>query len=239
MAATPARRRLSFFTGIAKTCVTPVTVDSQRQRSGLKNELGAEIYMATQPQPDISPGSPDVLTKPGKLAPADGVGKRTRMWRPANNALTIGVISATVAILTSLLVSLMAAHFKNEHTATHAAGQQVHVVGQLETAANAVYQSTINVYNFQQECAQGQTTWAKCVGLAPDFPDYNATVTAFNEDISKVKDATAVRLADTFGNESTRITLASSALNGRKTLPGMQASYDMLIARCGQLVHEH
>lgn len=28
MAATPARRRLSFFTGIAKTCVTPVTVDS-------------------------------------------------------------------------------------------------------------------------------------------------------------------------------------------------------------------
>lgn len=194
--------------------------------------------MATQPQPDMSRGSPDLLTKPGRSAPADGAGKRKRIWHPANNALAIGVISATVAILTSLLVSIAVAHIKSEHTATHAAGQQVHFVGQLETAANALYQSTINVYNFQQECAQGQT-WAKCVGLAPDFPDYNASVTAFNEDVSRVRDVTAVRLANTFGNESTRMTLASSALNGQKTLPGMQASYDRLIARCGQLVHEH
>jgi hypothetical protein len=196
--------------------------------------------MATQPQPDASSGSPDVLLEPDILASADRIGKRKRAWHTPNNSLAVGIISAAVAALTSLLVSLVIAHLHSEDAVTRAgSGQQVNSVGQLEIAANALYQSTISVYNFQQECAQSQMTWAKCVGLAPGFPDYSAAITAFNEDVSKVTDAAAVRLANTFGNESASITLASSALNGQKTLPGMQASYDRLITLCGQLAREH
>jgi hypothetical protein len=194
--------------------------------------------MATQPRPDISSGSPEALPEPEILASAGDTEKRA--WHPTSNTLTVGIVSAAVAALTSLLVSLLIAHFHSEETATQAAArQQVNAVGQLEIAANSLYQSTISVYNFQQQCAQSQMTWARCVGLAPGFPDYSAAITAFNEDVSKVTNATAVRLANTFGNESASITLASSALNGQKALPSMQASYDRLVALCGQLVHDH
>jgi len=193
--------------------------------------------MATQPRPDISSGSSETLPEPEILASADDTGKRA--WHATNNTLTVGIVSAAVAALTSLLVSLLITHFHSEETATQAAArQQVNSVGQLEIAANSLYQSTISVYNFQQQCAQSQMTWTRCVGLAPGFPDYSAAITAFNEDVSKVTDRTAVRLANTFGNESASIALASSALNGQKALPSMQASYDRLVALCGQLVHD-
>ena len=163
-----------------------------------------------------------------------------KVQKSPSNALVTGVVSAVVGCgIISLLVSLLITRVQNENSASQAAiGQQVQAAGQLEAAANALYQGTTNAYNFQLLCTKGgHNTWEECAAQALQvYPSYNVAVATLNTDGSNIADRSAAELANQLGSESADTISARSSADATKLWYSMVTTYAALIGRCGQLV---
>lgn len=112
---------------------------------------------------------------------------------------------------------------------------QVRAAGQLETAADALYKSTRNVYTYQAKCAELGKTWAVCSALAPGLANFSATTATFDTDHFGLTDRTASALTTQFAHLSIETVEASSAAEGHELWTKMVTAYAGLIKRCGQL----
>ena len=175
-----------------------------------------------------------MATKRKTPVPAKGNDKK---WGLTNNALVAGVVSAAVAGIISLVVSLLVTHFQDQSAASQAhSAQQASAAEQLEAAAASVYSATQNVYNFQRECVSPNETWKLCGAQAPSLTSYSAALTAFAPAVANVGDPQADQLANQFSTEATGTVGAADAAHGEQMWNNFLNTYVDLIARCGQLI---
>lgn len=166
--------------------------------------------------------------------PAKGNGKK---WGLTNNALVAGVVSAAVAGIISLVVSLLVTHFQDQSAASQARStQQALAAGQLEAAAGNLYSTTQNVYNFQLKCVGMYETWKVCASVAPGITNFSAAVTTFGPAMANIGDPAAAELANQFSKESTGTVTGPSAAQGKTMWNALVTTYVDLTARCGQLI---
>jgi len=176
----------------------------------------------------------DVATKRKAPVPAKGNDKK---WGLTNNALVAGVVSAAVAGIISLVVSLLVTHFQDQSAAGQARStQQALAAEQLEATAGNLYSTTQNVYNFQLKCARTNETWKTCASVAPGITSNSAALTTFGAAMANIGDPAAAELANQFSKESTGTIIGPSAAQGERMWNALVTTYVDLIARCGQLI---
>lgn len=181
------------------------------------------------------PSSKKKFRQPNKRPPValqrKDIGKRKR--EITNNALVAGVVSAIVAGIIAFLV----AHFQEQDAASQAhAVQEAQAAGQLETAANALYQSSTSVYNFQLKCSNGSETRKECAALAPSLNVFSADMTTFDADGLNIADKKAAGLAQEFAKGATDTIATPSTTQAKKLWSNMLTLYLELIGRCAQLI---
>jgi hypothetical protein len=158
--------------------------------------------------------------------------------------LVAGVVSALVAGLISFLitqhhdqVAASAAQVAQKaQIAQQFAGKQALAAGQLEKAANALYQATAAVYTYQVKCAGEGNTWPVCAALSPQLAHFSATTATFDTDNFSLADPTATRLTAQFAHGSIGTVEASSADEAQQLWANTVSTYLALIKRCGQLI---
>lgn len=147
------------------------------------------------------------------------------------NALVAGVVSAIVAGLISLLVTRVQ---DDDAASQAAASQQAQAAEALQTAASSLYQSTINVYNFQRQCVSIRSTWQECGAEALQvYSSYNSVMTAFGAASSDLADKLAAQLAGQLESEASNTISAQSAADANTMWYDMVATYADLIGYCG------
>jgi hypothetical protein len=161
-----------------------------------------------------------------------------------DNVLVAGVVSALVAGLISFLVTQhhdqtaasAAQAAQKAQIARQFAGKQALAAGQLEKAANVLYQSTAAVYAYQVKCAGEGNTWPVCAALSPELAHFSATTATFDTDNFSLADPAATRLTAQFAHGSIGTVEASSADEAQQLWANAVSAYLALIKRCGQLI---
>lgn len=180
---------------------------------------------------------------PGQEAPTSRQsGEKTP--KPFNSALVAGVVCALVAGLVSFLLTqhhyqAAASHVRVAQKAQIArqfAGKQAQAAGQLEKAANALYQATADVYAYQVKCASEGNTWPVCAALSPQLAGFSATTATFDTDNFSLADPAATGLTAQFARMSIGTVEASSAVEAQPLWTKTVSAYLALIKRCGQLI---
>ena len=164
----------------------------------------------------------------------------------SKRALAASVLAAAVI---SAFITFLVTHHLDQDAARQARAtwhasvvrqpltQQAQAAGQLEKAANALYQSTASVYRYQVECAEHTgNTWPVCSALDPRLGDFSATTATFDTDRFGLADAAANRLTLRFAHFSIGAVEASSAAGAQRQWTSMVTAYLDLIKRCGQLI---
>jgi len=164
--------------------------------------------------------------------------------QPANSALVAGVVCSLIAALITFRLThqLDQAAARQARAAQHARvvrlqlTRQAQAAGQLEKAAQTLYQSTASVYRYQVKCAEAGHTWPVCAALDSRLGDFSATTATFDTDNFNLADSAATRLTAQFARFSIGTVEAASAAGGQQQWTAMVTAYLDLVKRCGQLI---
>jgi hypothetical protein len=112
---------------------------------------------------------------------------------------------------------------------------QALAVGQLEQAANGLYQATAKVYKYQLACAQTGRSWPVCSALSPGLAHFSATTATFDTGNFGLADRRANSLIGRFEDASIATVEASSPVTAKAQWQTMVTAYQELLKRCRQL----
>ena len=135
-------------------------------------------------------------------------------------------------------ISLTAVSIQDHDNAVQAqATQEIQATGQLETAAQALFETANSIYDYQTKCPEG-VAWLQCSEHAAGYPTYVVDAANLQAVATVVADGTAGNLATQLASAVRATIHSSTATVEFSRWPSMANAYEALIQRCAVLLSE-